>query len=106
MTIRVFCGGGKLLIAEEEQQRRSWRDNEDGRHPHCHRAAWRPREDDDLFSLNPKRYLGWLVGLLPSGLWPGKCFPLFFSSDSFLFIYLFSVLNSNSNLLFCFAGLN
>jgi hypothetical protein len=51
MTIRVVYGGGKLLIAEEERQRRSWRDDEDGRHPHCHRAAWRPREDDDLFSL-------------------------------------------------------
>jgi hypothetical protein len=58
MTVRVFCGSGKLLIAEEERQWRSWRDDEDRQHPHCHRAAWRPREDDDLFSLNPKRYLG------------------------------------------------
>jgi hypothetical protein len=90
MTIRVFCGGGKLLIAEEERQQRSWRDDEDGRHPHCHRAAWRPREDDDLFSLNPKRYFGWLVGLLPGGLRPGKCFPLFYFIFLLIHFFLFT----------------
>jgi hypothetical protein len=33
------------------------------------------------------------VGLWPGGLRLGKCFPYFFPSDLFLFIYLFSILN-------------
>jgi hypothetical protein len=34
----------------------------------------------------------------------GNFFPYFFLLIPFVFIYLFYVLNSNSNLLFCFAG--
>jgi hypothetical protein len=110
-VLGLIHDGGSLFIDVQGRRlssstsRRRWRI---GRCPALHRAVCLLEvEDDRRGKLAGLR--GWVLGRLglrPDGLRPGKCFPLFFSSDSFLFIYLFSVLNSNLYLLFCFAGLN
>jgi hypothetical protein len=71
-----------------------------------HRAAWKLGEDDDRRGIWAGLVLGCWAGLMDFGqVGCGQVSALpFFCFFSFLFIFLFSIFISNSNLLICFAG--
>jgi hypothetical protein len=59
------------------------------------RSCFCPKVEDDE-GVRWAGLQGWGVGSVcwanPGGLWPGKCFSLFFSASFLLFCFLFSVL--------------
>jgi hypothetical protein len=96
----TFCSPRRAATPSCASARRRWIECWEK----LHRAAWLLEEDDDEGVCGPAASgpSGWAA---VAGLRPGKCFSLFFCFFSVLFILLFSLFISNSNLLICFAGI-